>query len=79
MSDLNCNEFVELVTAYLDGALDDETQARFVDHLSLCDGCETYLDQFRQTIRSIGDDKPADALSPEARAALLAVFRTRNP
>ena len=48
MTDLSCNEFVELVTEYLDGTLDDDTLARFVDHLSVCDGCEQYLDQFRQ-------------------------------
>ncbi|HEY7483282.1 MAG TPA: zf-HC2 domain-containing protein [Streptosporangiaceae bacterium] len=78
MSDLDCDEFVELVTAYLDGALDEETQARVARHLSLCDGCETYLDQFRQTIRTLGDDRPGEGLPAEARAALLAKFRTRK-
>ena len=79
MSDLDCNEFVELVTAYLDGALDEETEARFVDHIAVCDGCETYLDQFRQTVRTVGGDKPAEGLPDEARDALLAAFRTWKP
>lgn len=35
---LDCNEFVELVTDYLDGAMDRETQARFDSHMVDCDG-----------------------------------------
>ena len=49
---MDCNELVELVTAYLDGALDPDTRARFDMHLVECDGCENYLQQFRETNRS---------------------------
>lgn len=76
MSDLECREFVELVTAFLDGALDEEAERRFVDHIAQCDGCDRYLDQFRQTISSLGD-LPADKLPDEARAALLEAYRDR--
>ena len=38
---MDCNELVELVTAYLDGALDPDTRARFDIHLSECDGCRS--------------------------------------
>jgi hypothetical protein len=48
MSTMDCNELVELVTAYLDGALDPQTRARFDSHLRECDGCENYLQQFRE-------------------------------
>jgi len=72
--DLNCNEFVELVTAFLDGALDPETQQRFETHLAGCDGCDRYLDQIQQTIRTVGELPPRD-LSPDARQALLGAFR----
>ena len=74
---MNCDEFVELVTAFLDGALDAEAEARLVDHLSECDGCTVYLDQFRQTIESLAE-LPADGLPSEARAALLAAFEERS-
>ena len=37
---MDCDKFVELVTAYLDGALDDDTRSRFNAHLAECDGCE---------------------------------------
>ena len=51
---MDCNELVELVTAYLDGALDPDTRARFDAHLLECDGCENYLQQFRETVRTVG-------------------------
>ena len=74
MSDLDCNEFVELVTAYLDGALDEETEQRFNDHLEMCDGCDTYLDQIRQTTKTLGSMTP-EALPDASRQALLDAFR----
>lgn len=76
---MNCDEFVELVTAFLDDALDPETEARFVEHLALCEGCERYLDQFRTTIDELGR-LPPETLSPETRNALLGAFRDwHNP
>ena len=74
MNDLDCSEFVELVTAFLDDTLDAEGKRRFVDHLALSEGCTRYLHQFRQTIRELGD-LPVETLSPEARDGLLAAFR----
>ena len=72
VTDLSCNEFVELVTEYLDGTLDDDTLARFVDHLSVCDGCEQYLDQFRRTVTTLADLPQA---ARRARERLLGAFR----
>ena len=71
---MTCDEFVELVTAFLDGALDPATEDRFVEHLSLCDGCERYLAQFRTTIAELGE-LPPESLSPAVRADLLDAFR----
>jgi MFS family permease len=76
VSDLSCVEFVELVTAFLDGALDPITERRLVDHLPSCTGCQRYLDQFRLTIETLGD-LPPQSLSSQDREALLAPFR--NP
>jgi MFS family permease len=73
VSDLTCVEFVELVTAFLDGALDPITERRLVDHLPNCVGCERYLDQFRQTIQTLGERLPR-SLSSKDRDALLAQF-----
>ena len=71
---MTCEEFVELVTAFLDGVLDPATEARFVEHLALCEGRETDLDQFRTTIAELGS-LPAETLSAEARDSVLDAFR----
>jgi anti-sigma factor RsiW len=72
---MTCAELVELVTAFLDGALDPETEQRFLEHLAICDGCETYVDQMRQTIAEVGK-LPPESLSDETRDRLLDAFRT---
>ena len=74
MADLTCQELVELVTDYLDGALDEETADRFQRHVSLCPGCTTYLDQMRETASVLGKI-PVETLSEEMQAALLDTFR----
>lgn len=70
---MDCNELVELVTAYLDGSLDPHTRARFDQHLLECEGCENYLQQFRVTIDTLGGVK--DELDPSYRNKLLDAFR----
>jgi len=52
--DLTCREVVEIVSDYLEGALSAEDRERFDAHLSVCDGCDTYVDQMRETIRLTG-------------------------
>jgi anti-sigma factor RsiW len=74
VNELNCDEFVELVTAYLEGALDQETEGRFLEHLALRPGCDRYLDQFRETIHRIGE-LPPQTLSTEGFNQLMAAFR----
>ena len=74
MSDLSCQEFVELVTDYLEGELDEDTRARFDEHRELCPGCETYLDQIGETVARLGE-LPAESLSVEMQATLLSAFR----
>lgn len=71
---MDCNELVELVTAYLDGTLDLHTRARFDAHLLECDGCESYLQQMRATVDTLGKI-PDDTLDPKFRAKLLTAFR----
>jgi anti-sigma factor RsiW len=74
LPELPCRDLVELVTDYLEGRLSPVDQARFEAHLAACEGCRTYLEQFRQTIRDLGR-LPEESLSPEARDALLTAFR----
>ena len=50
--DLTCQELVELVTDYLDGALPEAEHTRFEAHVSACEGCELYVEQIRMTIEA---------------------------
>jgi predicted anti-sigma-YlaC factor YlaD len=73
-SDMPCDEFVELVTGYLEGTLEPETVRRIEIHLPLCEGCTTYLDQMRHTISALAD-LSAEALPGVLRDALLKALR----
>lgn len=77
MSDLDCNELVELVTAFLDHSLDPETERRLVDHLPSCDGCQEYVDQVQHAIRLLGE-LPPERLSDASRSELLDAFRDQR-
>jgi anti-sigma factor RsiW len=72
--ELTCKELVEVATDYLEGSMPAEQRRRFEEHLAFCEGCQTYLEQMRETIRLTGT-LMEDDLEPEARDALLGVFR----
>jgi hypothetical protein len=71
---LTCQEVVELVTEYLEGALSDEQLSLFEQHLNFCDGCVWYVDQLRMTIATVGQLGEED-LPTETRERLLTAFR----
>lgn len=71
---LSCREFVELVTAYLEGRLPSEDRERFEAHVDLCPGCRAYMEQMRATLGALGRI-PEESLSPKAREELLSAFR----
>lgn len=71
---LSCQELVELVTDYLEGALVDRDLRAFESHLGECDGCTEYVEQLRTTIRLVGALTPDD-LTQEAESVLLQAFR----
>jgi anti-sigma factor RsiW len=50
---MECREFVELVTAYLEDALTAAERARVDAHLSECDDCAAFLVQFLATIDAV--------------------------
>lgn len=73
--ELSCQEFAELVTDYLENALDSPTRARFDAHLVDCLDCPVYLQQMKEIIGAVGILREKD-LSPEARDMLLSRFRS---
>ncbi len=74
---ISCQEFVEMVTDYLENVLIPEVCKQFEEHMEKCPGCETYVEQIRQTIgmlRRLGEG-PA---TPETKQKLLQTFRQRK-
>jgi anti-sigma factor RsiW len=80
LPDLPCNQFVELVTDYLDGTLDAELRARVDAHLEICSGCRSVLAQWREVIRLSGRlaETDIDEAAPDVRANLMSAFRHRH-
>ena len=72
--DLACREVVEMVTAYLDDALEPGQRAALERHLAGCPHCTEYLAQIRLVQRTAGRVEPED-LSTDARRDLMALYQ----
>lgn len=75
---MSCQQFVEIVTDYLERQLDEARKLWTEEHLAQCDACREYLRQMRETIaalRRLGDE----SLDAEARDRILAAMRTARP
>jgi anti-sigma factor RsiW len=72
-SPLVCQQFVELVTDYLEERLPVRERERFEAHLAECDGCAGYLEDMRGMIATMGSiEAPAD---PHTREILMRAAR----
>jgi anti-sigma factor RsiW len=71
---LACQQMVELITDYLEGALSRAQRRRFEAHLAGCEHCTEYLEQMRATIRLTGRLRSED-LSPEMSEEFGALYR----
>ena len=71
--ELTCQELVELVTDYFEGAMAPEDRARFEEHVADCPGCDIYLGQMRATL-ALTDATAGLEQRPET-TALLEAFR----
>ncbi len=69
-----CHEIIELLSTYIEGGLTADDRSRVDEHLALCDGCTTYLEQMRETIRLSGM-VTEEQVPEDEKAALLAAFR----
>lgn len=72
--DVVCQQAVELVTDYLEGALSGAARRRFERHLAGCPHCTEYLAQMRATIAVSGRITPDD-LTAEMRAEFTQLYR----
>jgi anti-sigma factor RsiW len=71
---LVCQQAVELVTGYLEGALTTRQRRRFETHLADCPDCPEYLAQMRAVIALAGAITPDD-LTPQMRSELIGLYR----
>ena len=78
-ADMTCHELMELVTAYLDGALPRAERERLEAHHHGCPRCQRHLSQMRRMVSALGRLEPAgrEDLSAD-RDRMLDLFRTRG-
>ena len=72
--DIVCQQAVEMITDYLEGALSRRDRRRLDAHLRACPNCSAYLEQIQLTIKLTGTVE-ADDLSAEAQAELTELYR----
>jgi predicted anti-sigma-YlaC factor YlaD len=71
--EVTCEQFVELLTDYLEGALSPQTHGLVEEHLVMCDWCVTYTEQMQATLdalrllRDRGPREPPDPLLAAVR------------
>ncbi|MFL5861289.1 MAG: anti-sigma factor family protein [Solirubrobacteraceae bacterium] len=74
--EVTCQQFVELITDYLEGTLPTRTLSHVEEHLVMCDWCVTYLEQMDATISSLA--ALHDTHSAEVPDVLLSVLRGKR-
>jgi anti-sigma factor RsiW len=72
-----CAEFVEEITAYLDGALPEDVAVAVEEHLAGCPGCRAAVAQWRTVIDLTGRLTEGDVTNadPLATDRLMTTFR----
>jgi predicted anti-sigma-YlaC factor YlaD len=77
--DLPCQDFVELATDYLEGALGVEQRLVVELHLATCSPCVDYLDQLRTTLRVMGQLRESDVPAPVMESLVSAFRELKGP
>ncbi len=73
-NELVCQEMVELISDYLEGAMSRKQRRRFERHIAGCEHCAEYLEQMRATIRLTGALRSED-LTPEMEEEFTELYR----
>ena len=71
---MKCSEFLNELTSYLDGVLDEKTKVELENHLSWCHNCYVVCDTTKKTIEIYRDSQlyelPED-LRSRLRSAIM--------
>ena len=76
VDEVTCEQFVELITEYFEGALEPRTLSQVEEHLVMCDWCTTYVEQMQATIGALRELK--EEHSPEPPDSVLAALRAKQ-
>jgi anti-sigma factor RsiW len=72
-TDLACRELVDLVTDYIEGALEPSRRSAMDRHLRDCEFCWHYVEQMRATVAATGQ-LPVESITAATRSKLLTAF-----
>lgn len=76
-SRLACDDVMQRVTEYLDGALPPGAAAAFERHLAECANCTRYLQEIRQTIHRL-NALPREPMPAAMKDRLLQALHSRQ-
>ena len=80
---MKCSEFLQELTNYLDGVLDDHTKVELENHLSWCHNCYVVCDTTKKTIEIYRDSELyelPDDLRTRLRSAIVSKCKAqKNP
>jgi hypothetical protein len=71
---VKCSDFLQELTNYLDGVLDETTKTELENHLSWCHNCYVVCDTTKKTIQIYRDSLPyelPDDLRTRLRSAIM--------
>ena len=78
---MKCSEFLQELTSYLDGVLDEKTKSELENHLSWCHNCYVVCDTTKKTIEIYRDSKLYELpenLRTRLRTAIVAKCQSRK-
>jgi predicted anti-sigma-YlaC factor YlaD len=78
LTPMRCQEFVEVVTEYLERQMSEARMLWTEEHLALCDPCRVYLEQMTETIQALRG-LAEESVSEETMALALQAFRAERP
>ena len=81
---MKCSQFLQELTDYLDGVIDDKTRAELDDHLHWCHNCYVVVSTTKQTIEIYRDSELyeiPDDLRSRLRSAIMSkcAAHKKNP
>ena len=75
---MTCKELVELLSAYLDDALELGDRDRLERHLERCSGCRSHLRQFQLMLDAMSA-VPGPTIEPPYLDELIRVYKATKP